>query len=295
MAKKYDRAQLLEKLFDPSKAISPQFVAYLVANEAGKSYVGVLVSKTDREVMLRDVTDKEGHIPAGDVEPMIKQTRSLMPDGQLRDLTAQQAADLLKLPGFAKIGAGQGQIKILWADGGNSDMTDASSNPPIAFIDAEKPSPLAAEADRRRWAASTPIHVADAYGDYGRRGDLLCVMCALAFLSALVTIITPIPLYLITVGDAWRRTKWLALDLLAGVALPMSCLWFDPQVFRSFNATEGVSFPEMTFAYSLLGMEMLSLVLWLLIGASLGGLMRATWSPEFWFSVAPFALRWEPI
>lgn len=102
VAKKYDRGQLLDKLLDPSKSIAPQYVGYLAQTKDGKTHLGVLLSKTNNEVVIRDVTDKEIHIPAGNVETLIKQTRSLMPDGQLRDLTPQQAADLLAFLGSLK-------------------------------------------------------------------------------------------------------------------------------------------------------------------------------------------------
>jgi putative heme-binding domain-containing protein len=95
IAKTYNRAQVLEKLLDPSKKIDPKFVAYIVRTSNGKSYLGILVEKTDRDVILRDAEDKEIHIPASDVDQMVKQSHSLMPEQQLRDLTAQQAADLL--------------------------------------------------------------------------------------------------------------------------------------------------------------------------------------------------------
>jgi putative heme-binding domain-containing protein len=95
VGKKYDRAQLLEKIVDPSKKIDPKFAAYSVRTRNGKSYLGIVVAQNDREVILRDVQDKPVRIPAGDVEQMVKQSRSLMPDQLLRDLTAAQAADLL--------------------------------------------------------------------------------------------------------------------------------------------------------------------------------------------------------
>ena len=95
IGKKYNRAQLLENIVDPSKTIDPQYAAYLVQTSNGKSYLGILVSKTAGEVILRDVEDKQIHIPAADVERMVKQSKSLMPEQLLRDLTAQQAADLL--------------------------------------------------------------------------------------------------------------------------------------------------------------------------------------------------------
>jgi putative heme-binding domain-containing protein len=95
IGKKYDRAQLLDNIIFPSKTIDPAFAAWLIQTSNGKSYLGILVEKNAREVILRDVEDKQIHIPAGDVEQMVKQSKSLMPEQLLRDLTAQQAADLL--------------------------------------------------------------------------------------------------------------------------------------------------------------------------------------------------------
>ncbi|HKD35491.1 MAG TPA: PQQ-dependent sugar dehydrogenase, partial [Pirellulales bacterium] len=95
VAQKLNRAQLLDKVLDPSKSVDPKFVAYVVQTKDGKSFQGILTSKTDRETVLRDVNDKEIRIPTSEIEQLIKQSRSLMPDQLLRDLTAEQAADLL--------------------------------------------------------------------------------------------------------------------------------------------------------------------------------------------------------
>ncbi len=95
VGKKFTRTQLLDKLIEPSKVVDPKFAAYTLQTADGKSYLGILVSKTDREVVLRDAKDQEIRVRAADVENLTKQSRSLMPDQQLRDLTAQQAADLL--------------------------------------------------------------------------------------------------------------------------------------------------------------------------------------------------------
>ena len=95
IAKKYDRAKLLDKILDPSKNVDPKFAAYVVQTTDGRSFIGILAGKPGEEIVLRDAQDKEIRIPAKDVEKMTKQSRSLMPDQLLRDLTAQQAADLL--------------------------------------------------------------------------------------------------------------------------------------------------------------------------------------------------------
>ena len=45
--------------------------------------------------MLRDGEGKEVVVAAGDVEEIRPSRASLMPDGQLAELTAQEAADLI--------------------------------------------------------------------------------------------------------------------------------------------------------------------------------------------------------
>jgi putative heme-binding domain-containing protein len=96
IGKKATRGQILESLLEPSKSIEPAYVAYLLETTDGKFYTGLLASKTDKEVVLKVVGDKEVSVPAAKVERLAPQTKSLMPELLLRDLTAEQAADLLE-------------------------------------------------------------------------------------------------------------------------------------------------------------------------------------------------------
>ena len=54
----------------------------------------MLMSKDANKVVLKDSTAKLIEVPAGDVEVLVPQQKSLMPDLLLRDLTAEQVADL---------------------------------------------------------------------------------------------------------------------------------------------------------------------------------------------------------
>jgi putative heme-binding domain-containing protein len=76
--------------------MDPQFVPYLVETKDGKVHTGLLAAKTDREVVLKDAENKEIRIPAGKVQALVPQKKSLMPEQLLRDLTPEQAADLLE-------------------------------------------------------------------------------------------------------------------------------------------------------------------------------------------------------
>jgi putative heme-binding domain-containing protein len=88
-------AKILESLLEPSKSIDPKYVAYLVETKDGKLYTGLLVEKTAKEVVLKVQADKDVRVAASEVERIAPQSRSLMPDQLLRDLTQEQAADLL--------------------------------------------------------------------------------------------------------------------------------------------------------------------------------------------------------
>ena len=96
IAKKYSRAQLLESLLEPSKSIDPKYVTYLLETTDGQVHTGLLAEKSPTQVVLKMVGDKEVRVPANKVATLRPQKNSLMPEQLLRDLTAEQAADLLE-------------------------------------------------------------------------------------------------------------------------------------------------------------------------------------------------------
>jgi putative heme-binding domain-containing protein len=96
IGKKYSKAQILESILEPSKTIDPQYVTYLVETTDGKVLTGLLAKKTAEEVVLRTAEDKEVRVAAAKVERLVPQQKSLMPELLLRDLTAEQVADLLE-------------------------------------------------------------------------------------------------------------------------------------------------------------------------------------------------------
>jgi uncharacterized repeat protein (TIGR03806 family) len=93
---KYDRAGLLDQILEPSRTIEPQYVSYLLETKDGRVLTGLVTEKSAREVVLKDAQGKTVRIPGAEVEQLVPQSRSLMPELLLRDLTAQQVADLLE-------------------------------------------------------------------------------------------------------------------------------------------------------------------------------------------------------
>jgi putative heme-binding domain-containing protein len=95
IGKKYERSALLETILQPSKAIAPEFVPYLVETNDGRVFIGLLQSRNDKEVVLKDAQSKLTRIGQDNVTSITEQRISLMPELVLKDVSAQDAADLL--------------------------------------------------------------------------------------------------------------------------------------------------------------------------------------------------------
>lgn len=95
IGKRLDRAKLLENILQPSKEIDPKFQSWLVETTDGQVVTGLLVKKDTAGITLKDARNQQREIATADIERSAPQPVSLMPELMLRDLTAQQAADLI--------------------------------------------------------------------------------------------------------------------------------------------------------------------------------------------------------
>lgn len=86
---------LLESILEPSRRINPDYQPYLLKTVDGRVATGLLISRNDKEVILKDAQGKELKFDGEDVEAIQPSRESLMPSGLLANITAQEAADLL--------------------------------------------------------------------------------------------------------------------------------------------------------------------------------------------------------
>ena len=93
---KHDKLALLDQILEPSKTIEPAYVTHMVETKDGRIISGLLVQKNNEAVVLKDAQGKTSRIAVAEIEQFVPQSRSLMPELLLRDLTAQQVADLLE-------------------------------------------------------------------------------------------------------------------------------------------------------------------------------------------------------
>jgi putative heme-binding domain-containing protein len=96
IGKKFDRTKLLESIVQPSLQIEPKYALWLLETKSGVVQSGLLIQRDAEVVVLKDGQNKLHRIATEEVERIVQQTRSPMPDLLLRDFTPQQAADLLE-------------------------------------------------------------------------------------------------------------------------------------------------------------------------------------------------------
>ena len=95
IAAKYQRPALLEQILQPAKIIEPQWHLATVTMKNGDALTGFIAARTDAGITLKMAGGESRRIPAGDFDKTTTAPVSLMPDGLLQNLTAQEAADLL--------------------------------------------------------------------------------------------------------------------------------------------------------------------------------------------------------
>jgi uncharacterized repeat protein (TIGR03806 family) len=96
VGKKQTRDQILQSLLEPSKVIDEKYRTWVVETTAGRVYTGLLMEKSPQQIVLRDAQNQVIRVPMEEVELFAVQSVSLMPTMLLRDLSPQQAADLLE-------------------------------------------------------------------------------------------------------------------------------------------------------------------------------------------------------
>ena len=95
IAAKWDRSALLEQILHPSKVIDPTWLTTTVELKQGNTKVGFVTDRNDRELILKGAGGVTEKLARSDIRKTSTSPLSLMPEGLLQNLTAQEAADLL--------------------------------------------------------------------------------------------------------------------------------------------------------------------------------------------------------
>ncbi len=89
------KAELLTQILEPSRNVEPKYAAHVIATKAGEVRTGLIVDENAQKLSLRMSNGETVVIRLADVDERQRSPKSLMPEGAVRDLSAQQAADLL--------------------------------------------------------------------------------------------------------------------------------------------------------------------------------------------------------
>jgi putative heme-binding domain-containing protein len=86
---------LLVDLFDASRQVTPEFIAYTLVTADGQVLSGVLVSETPDSVTLRRAEGVQDFVPRPQIAELHSTGKSLMPDGFEETFTPADVANLL--------------------------------------------------------------------------------------------------------------------------------------------------------------------------------------------------------
>ena len=95
IGKKLSRLELLENIIQPSQKMDAKYFSYIVETRSGKVHSGLLIKKDETGITLKTPKNEMLEIPQNEIESVVMQKKSMMPEQLLRDLTAEQAAHLL--------------------------------------------------------------------------------------------------------------------------------------------------------------------------------------------------------
>jgi putative heme-binding domain-containing protein len=92
--KRDDLHGMLLNVLSPSAEIREGFENFIARTTDGRTLTGLIADQDLSVVVLRGADGQNVSLPRGDIEDLRASRNSLMPDGQLKDLTDQQIRDL---------------------------------------------------------------------------------------------------------------------------------------------------------------------------------------------------------
>jgi putative heme-binding domain-containing protein len=90
-----DPGSLLTNVLDPNASVQPSYLQYLVVDQAGRTYSGVIAAETATSLTLRRGDGAEDTILRAQVAEMAGTGQSIMPEGLEKTITKPEMADLI--------------------------------------------------------------------------------------------------------------------------------------------------------------------------------------------------------
>jgi putative heme-binding domain-containing protein len=93
---KLSKAQLYEAILYPSAAIEMGYETWVVRDKKGEVFSGLKVEDTPDHITIKDTDAKFHDVPVDQIDKLVKQAISLMPEGLAEAMTRQELVDLVE-------------------------------------------------------------------------------------------------------------------------------------------------------------------------------------------------------
>ena len=93
--KNKSEADLLLSILDPNREAQPNFNTYTVETKAGRIFNGIIAAESDNSITLRRAEAKEDVVLRTNIEELISNGVSLMPEGLEKEFSRQELADVI--------------------------------------------------------------------------------------------------------------------------------------------------------------------------------------------------------
>ena len=90
-----DPESLLTNILDPNRFVEPQYLSYVVTDQRGGLYTGILSEETSTSITLVEGQDLSNTLQRKDIKEIRATGNSLMPEGLEENISHQEMADLI--------------------------------------------------------------------------------------------------------------------------------------------------------------------------------------------------------
>ena len=90
-----DPESLLTDILDPNQFVEPQYLSYVVTDQRGGLYTGILTEETSTSITLVEGQDLQNTLQRKDIKEIRATGNSLMPEGLEKNISHQEMADLI--------------------------------------------------------------------------------------------------------------------------------------------------------------------------------------------------------
>lgn len=113
LSKRFRTSEILESIVEPSKIISEQYASKTVITDAGISHSGIVAAGAPGETVVLKSDGRKVRIPTSEIDEIVPQTVSVMPDHLLDRLSAEEVRDLFAFLTEGKLRVSSKSVRAL--------------------------------------------------------------------------------------------------------------------------------------------------------------------------------------